>query len=167
MSESLPRAARRVVEALAAAGVEADVRVLGQSTRTAPEAAEAVGAPLGAIVKTLVFRGADSGRPLLSLISGENRASEERLAAELGEPVERPDGAWVREATGFAIGGIPPAGHEQAIPALVDEDLLAFDQVWCAAGTPNTLFPLTPDDLLRVTAGRVAPIAAEKRGQAP
>ena len=134
------------------------MQVLARSTRTAPEAAAAVGAPLGAIVKTLVFRGTESARPLLALVSGANRADEARLSAELGERVERPDGAWVREVTGFAIGGIPPVGHAVELPALVDEDLLAFAEVWCAAGTPNTLFGIAPGDLVRVTGARVAQI---------
>ena len=156
----LPRSARRVQAALREHGVDVIVRELAGSTRTAPEAAAAVGCELGAIVKTLVFRGADSGRPVLALVSGANRADEAALARLFGEPVERPPGTWVREATGFAIGGIPPAGHATPLDAVVDEDLMAFEVLWCAAGTPNTLFPLTPQDLLRVTGGRVAAVAA-------
>jgi prolyl-tRNA editing enzyme YbaK/EbsC (Cys-tRNA(Pro) deacylase) len=150
---SLPRAAQRVQEALRSAGFEPEIQVLEDSTRTAPEAAAAVGCELGAIVKTLVFRRAD-GSPLLALVSGTNRADEARL----GE-VTRPDAAYVREATGFAIGGVPPVGHTAPIETLVDEDLLAFEQVWCAAGTPNTLFGLPPAELVRITAGRVTALA--------
>ncbi len=143
MSE-LPRAARRVAAALAGFGLETEIRVLEESTRTAPEAAAAVGCELGAIVKTLVFRRAD-GSPLLALVNGANTFDEK------AHGVTRPDAAFVREVTGFAIGGVPPVGHVTSIDAWVDPDLAQFDEVWCAAGTPNTLFPLAPADLIRIT----------------
>jgi prolyl-tRNA editing enzyme YbaK/EbsC (Cys-tRNA(Pro) deacylase) len=155
---SLPRSARRVQEALHALGVDVDVRELEDSTRTAPEAAAAVGCELGAIVKSLVFRGASSGRPLLALVSGANRADEGALEEAFGEPVERPDADWVREVTGFAIGGIPPVGHATAMPVLVDEDLLAYPEVWCAAGTPRSIFGLAPRQMVDLTGGRVIPL---------
>ena len=145
----LPRAARRVREALAAAGVDAEIVVLEDSTRTAPEAAAAVGCELGAIVKTLVFRRSGDGSPVLVLVSGANRADE----AALG--VERADASFVREVTGYAIGGIPPVGHATPLETLVDPDLMAFGEVWCAAGTPNTLFGIAPAELVRMTGGRV------------
>src|SRR6476661_1694432 len=120
----LPRSARRVRDALLALGLPADIHRLADSTRTAPEAAAAVGCELGAIVKSLVFRGASSGEPLLALVSGANRADEALVAEAVGEPVERPDAAYVREATGYSIGGIPPVGHPAPVRVVVDEDLL-------------------------------------------
>jgi prolyl-tRNA editing enzyme YbaK/EbsC (Cys-tRNA(Pro) deacylase) len=137
----------------------AGVRELAASTRTAPEAAAAVGCELGAIVKSLVFRGAHSGDPVLVLVSGDNRADEAKLAAALGEPVERADADWVRARTGYAIGGIPPVGHPQHVRTLVDEDLRRFATVWAAAGTPRAVFPIAPDVLERATGGELAALA--------
>jgi prolyl-tRNA editing enzyme YbaK/EbsC (Cys-tRNA(Pro) deacylase) len=146
---TLPRSARRVQQALHEAGVDVEVKELEHSTRTAPEAAAAVGCELGAIVKSLVFRRVDDGEPMLVLVSGANRAPE----AALG--VERPDADFVREVTGYAIGGIPPVGHATRIRTLIDPDLLTFGEVWCAAGTPSALFPLSPAELVRITEGEL------------
>lgn len=146
-------------DALRTLGLDAEVVELADSTRTAPEAAAAVGCELGAIVKSLVFRGARSGEPVLVLVSGDNRADEARLEAALGEPVERADADWVRAATGYAIGGVPPVGHPKPLRTLVDEDLLRFDVVWAAAGTPRTVFPIEPAALLRAAGGTLARVA--------
>ena len=116
----LPRSARRVRDALLGLGLPADIVRLADSTRTALEAAVAVGCELRAIVKSLVMRGAGSGAPALVLVSGSNRADEALLAAALGEPVERPDAAYVREVTGYSIGGIPPVGHPAPLRTLLD-----------------------------------------------
>lgn len=129
--------------------------MLGASARSAPEAAQAVGCPLGAIVKSLVFRGVHSGGPRLALVSGANRADEARLEAGFGESIERADANFVRAVTGFAIGGVPPLAHATPMTPLIDEDLLGHDVVWCAAGTPHALFDIAPDALVRVTGGRV------------
>ena len=163
MTGGLPRSARRVQEALRVHGVDVIVRELEESTRTAPEAAAAVGCELGAIIKSLVFRGASSGGALLALVSGANLADEARLAEGFGEPVGRADADFVREATGFAIGGVAPVGHPSPLPTLLDEDLLRHELLWAAAGTPRALFPITPADLVRVSAGRVHTLAAERR----
>jgi prolyl-tRNA editing enzyme YbaK/EbsC (Cys-tRNA(Pro) deacylase) len=144
---SLPRSAKRVQQALHDAGVDVEVKLLEDSTRTAPEAAAAVGCEVGAIVKSLVFRSRADGSPVLALVSGANRADE----AALG--VERPDAAYVREVTGYAIGGVPPVGHPARLRTVIDPDLLAFDVVWCAAGTPNALFGVAPAQLVRLTGG--------------
>lgn len=142
--QPLPRGATQVRDALLVLGLPADVHRLADSTRTAPEAAAAGGCELGAIVKSLIFRGADSGEPVLALLSGANRADEARVAAAVGEPVERLDAAYVRKATGYAIGGIPPVGHPAPVRTLADEDLLAFTTVWAAAGSPHAVFPADP-----------------------
>jgi prolyl-tRNA editing enzyme YbaK/EbsC (Cys-tRNA(Pro) deacylase) len=156
----LPRSARRVRDALLALGLPADIHRLADSTRTAPEAAAAVGCELGAIVKSLVMRGASSGEPVLALVSGSNRADEGLLAAAFGEPIERPDAAFVREVTGYSIGGIPPVGHPSPLRTIVDEDLLRYDIVWAAAGNPHAVFPIAPADLTRAANATVTRLAA-------
>ena len=144
----LPRSARRFQAALAEAGIDADVRELPDSTRTAPEAAAAVGCELGAIVKSLVFRTGDA--PLVALVSGDRRADEERLAALAGVALARADADFVRAATGYAIGGVPPLGHPMAHPTLMDEGLWRYAVVWAAAGTPRCVFPVAPATLATV-----------------
>ena len=132
------------------------------STRTAAEAAQAIGCTVGQIVKSLVFRisnGAASGRALLVLVSGANRVDTGKLAGLLGGDVVMGDPKFVRATTGFAIGGIPPLGHAQPLDVVIDSHLLALDSLWAAAGHPNSLFPLTPDELRRMTGGRVADVA--------
>jgi prolyl-tRNA editing enzyme YbaK/EbsC (Cys-tRNA(Pro) deacylase) len=135
------------------------VSTFPEGTRTAADAAAAIGCSVGQIVKSLVFRRA-SGAALLVVASGSNRVDEARLEALAGEPVGKADAAFVREATGFAIGGVPPAGHTAPVETVVDEDLLGYEEIWAAAGTPRTVFPLTPDELVAMTGGRVADVAA-------
>ena len=142
---ALPRAARRVQEALHELGVDAGVVVLEDSARTAAEAAAAVGVEQGAIVKSLVFRAVDGGEPVLVLVSGDNRCDEALLG------VARADAAAVREVTGYAIGGVPPVGHPAPLHTIVDEQLGRFPVVWAAAGTPHAVFPIAFEELLRVT----------------
>jgi prolyl-tRNA editing enzyme YbaK/EbsC (Cys-tRNA(Pro) deacylase) len=132
---------------------------LAEPVRTAQAAADAVGCTAEQIVKSLVFRGQDSGRPVLVVASGRHRVDTDRLAALLGETVAMGDPRFVREATGFAIGGIPPLGHAQALDVVIDSHLLTLGALWAAAGHPNSLFALTPDELVRMTSGRVAEIA--------
>ncbi|HET9595106.1 MAG TPA: YbaK/EbsC family protein [Anaeromyxobacteraceae bacterium] len=146
-------------DALAARGLACEVHELAASTRTAQEAAAAVGCSVGQIVKSLVFRTARSDRLVLALASGTNRVSEAKLEARLGEPVKRADAAFVRERTGFAIGGVPPLGHAAPGVVLVDRDLLAFDVVWTAAGTPHAVFQVAPPDLVRAAGGEVVDLA--------
>lgn len=148
----------RVVAALAALGVEAQVTEFPQSTRTADEAAAAIGAEVGQIVKSLVFVAGD--RPILALVSGTNRADPEKLAALAGAPISRADADAVRAATGFSIGGVPPVGHTTPLPTYLDRDLLRYETVWAAAGTPNAVFPITPAELERITGATVADLAA-------
>lgn len=126
-----------------------------QTTRTAADAAAAVGCQVGQIAKSLVFRAA-GGAPVLAVTSGANRADERKLAALIGEKVERADADWVREATGYAVGGIPPCHHRTRGHVLLDLDLRGFEAIWAAAGTPNSVFRLTPAELEGLTAGRWA-----------
>lgn len=158
MEENLSPSAKKVQAALNERGLYCTVLELDQSTRTADEAAQAVGCNVGQIVKSLIFKGKESLKPLLVVASGSNRVDEKKLRQLAGEKVGRADAAYVREQTGFAIGGIPPVGHLQPITTLIDEDLLHQTEIWAAAGTPNALFSLTPEDLVRITGGRVADI---------
>jgi len=143
----LPDSARRFAEAAAVAGIDITVVEMPDSTRTAEEAAAACGCEVGQIVKSLVFLGADSGKPYLLLVSGENRVDESGIAALLGEALTRPNGRTVRELTGYAIGGIPPIGHQVPMQTVIDEKLLEFETVWAAAGTPRCVFSVDPKAL--------------------
>jgi prolyl-tRNA editing enzyme YbaK/EbsC (Cys-tRNA(Pro) deacylase) len=134
------------------------VQTFPAGTRTARDAAAAVGCEVGQIVKSLIFRTA-SGEPLLVIASGANRVDEGKVEALIGEPIGKADAGFVRAATGFAIGGVPPAGHPRPIRALLDEDLLAFDVVWAAAGTPRDVIALEPAELERLSGGEVADVA--------
>jgi Cys-tRNA(Pro) deacylase len=152
-----PKAAvLRVEAALREAGIESDVLHTPDSARTAEEAAAAIGTSVSAIVKSLVFL--CDGTPVLALVSGTNRLDTKALGALAGGRIERADADAVREATGYAIGGIPPLGHPTPLPTWIDRDLLAFDVVWAAAGTPHAVFPVAPDDLVRASGGTVAEI---------
>jgi prolyl-tRNA editing enzyme YbaK/EbsC (Cys-tRNA(Pro) deacylase) len=143
----LPQAAQRLAAAAAAKGISVEIREMPASTRTAEEAAQACGCVVAQIVKSLVFRGAETNKPYLLLFSGANRVNEKAVAATIGEALTRPDATYVRELTGYAIGGIPPFGHATSLATYIDRDLLAFDEVWAAAGTPNCVMRLTPEAL--------------------
>lgn len=154
--------AQKVQEALNQRGfTHLQVQELPASTRTAQEAAAAVGCAVGQIVKSLVFRGIQSARPYLLLVSGANRVDVARLEAHLGEKLEKPDADYVRQVTGFAIGGVPPIGHTQALEALIDPDLLQYERIYAAAGTPFALFGLSPEELLALTGGRVVALKCD------
>lgn len=157
-SRPLPPSAQRVQEALQHLGFTCQVLELPQSTRTAVEAAQAVGCTVGQIVKSLVFRGQETHKPILVLVSGANRVNEKALASLIGEPIEKADADFVREHTGFVIGGVPPIGHIQPLPTYIDQDLLQYEEIWAAAGTPHAVFRLNPTDLVRMTCGTVIPI---------
>ena len=151
---TLPAAAARVQAAAEALGLAVEVRIMPDSTRTAAEAAAACGCAVGQIVKSLVFRGKSTGSPVLLLVSGANRVDEKGVAAVLGEPLGRPDADFVRAATGFAIGGIPPLGHATPVTTWMDEDLLQYMTVWAAAGTPNAVFAVNPVRLREAVGAR-------------
>ncbi|MCR4282546.1 MAG: YbaK/EbsC family protein [Bauldia sp.] len=155
MTNGLPAAAERVQTAANALGLAVTVQIMPEATRTAEEAAAACGCAVGAIVKSLIFQGKDSGRPYLLLVSGINRVDEKRAAAAVGEPIVRPDATFVRAVTGFAIGGVAPCGHTTPLVPYIDADLLQYETVWAAAGTPNAVFQVDPKKLRDATRGVV------------
>jgi prolyl-tRNA editing enzyme YbaK/EbsC (Cys-tRNA(Pro) deacylase) len=155
MSGKLSASARRVQAELERRGIDCQVVEMSQTTRSAADAARAVGCSVGQIAKSLVFRGKATGRAVLVITSGSNRVDETRLAGTISEPVGMADPEFVREQTGFAIGGVAPVGHSQPLEIFIDEDLMQYADVWAAAGTPRAVFQLTPDQLVRITGGRV------------
>lgn len=157
MSDSsfLSPSAQKVQDALHASGMRLQVLELPASTRTAQDAAQTIGCQVGQIVKSLIFRGKQSGRPLLILVSGTNRVKEEAVENLIGEAIGKAQAEYVRELTGFAIGGVPPLGHDHPLETIIDEDLLQYNQIWAAAGTPNAVFCLESRDLQRLTGGKV------------
>jgi prolyl-tRNA editing enzyme YbaK/EbsC (Cys-tRNA(Pro) deacylase) len=155
---TLPPSAARVQEALLARGFSHRIVVLDRATRTSVEAADAVGCAVGQIAKSLVFRRLADGEPVLVIASGAGRVDEARVAAAIGTDIGKADAAYVRDMTGFAIGGISPVGHRRAIETLVDRDLLAFDAIWAAGGHPNTVFKLAPAELVAMTGARVVDV---------
>jgi prolyl-tRNA editing enzyme YbaK/EbsC (Cys-tRNA(Pro) deacylase) len=160
----LPDAVRRV---RAAIGPSHAVRTFDASTRTSAEAAAAIGCAVAQIAKSIVFRARDSGRPVLVVLSGADRASEAKVAALLGERVARADAAFVRSRTGYAIGGVPPVAHLEPPVVFVDTGLRAFDAVWAAAGTPNAVFETTFDALVAMSGATAADVAERVGGPAP
>ena len=149
----------RFVEAARASGLDPEVRRFPAGTKTAQDAAAAIGCDVAQIVKSLVFMADD--RPILALTSGANRVDTDRLAELAGAAeVRRATPEEARAATGFAVGGTPPFGHPERVRTFVDETLLGLPEVWAAAGTLDTVFPLTPKDLLRVAGGTAAALAA-------
>jgi Cys-tRNA(Pro) deacylase len=152
MSETVHRNVRRVIDAGRAAGVDVEPVRFPDATKTAADAAAAIGCDVGQIVKSLIF--AVDGDVVLAYVSGSNQLDEHKLAAAAGGTTcSRVDADVVREATGFPIGGVPPFGHRSALPVFVDPDLLQYDVVWAAAGTWNDVFSLSPADLLRASSG--------------
>jgi prolyl-tRNA editing enzyme YbaK/EbsC (Cys-tRNA(Pro) deacylase) len=151
----LPPSAKKVQDAASALGLAIEISAMAESTRTAEEAAAACGVTVGQIVKSLVFSGATSGKPYLLLVSGTNRVNETGVATHLGEELKRPDGKAVRDLTGYAIGGIPPFGHDTPLATYIDRDLLQYDVVWAAAGTPKAVFRVEPNSLQKATGAAV------------
>lgn len=158
MTTPLSPSAQKVQQALQALGMTLQVVELPDSTRTAIEAAQAVGCQVGQIVKSLVFKTKRSQRALLVIASGSNRVDEKLIEARIGEPLGKADAEFVRQQTGFAIGGVPPLGHASPLLTFIDQDLLQYERVWAAAGTPHAVFELNPAGLARMTGGEIIPI---------
>ena len=155
MPEPLSPSAQKVQDALAGLGFAYQVVESAQPSRTAAEAARLVGCQVGQIAKSLVFRTAQTGRPVLVVASGANQVNEWRVGALLKEPLAKAPAAFVRQETGFAIGGVPPVGHLKPLEAFIDQDLMRFPEIWAAGGTPGALFRLVPADLVKMTSGKV------------
>ncbi len=153
-----PATATSALKVQAVLGARFEVLEFDASTRTAADAAAAIGCTVAQIAKSLVFR-RQTGSPVLVVASGVHRVDEKGIATLVGEPVQRADAEFVREATGFSIGGVPPVGHTTPPVVLIDEGLMGFGEIWAAAGTPNAVFRLTPADLVELTGGRVAAVA--------
>ena len=151
----LSASAARVQAALLSAGVQTRVVEMPETTRTAADAAKAVGCEVGQIAKSLVFRGVSSGEAILMITSGANRVDEAVVAQAVGERIEKASADFARERSGFAIGGVPPVGHATPMRTFIDQDLLRYDLIWAAAGTPNAVFQFSAFELPRMTGGTV------------
>lgn len=152
---TLSPSAQKIQDQLKELGFNYTVIEHAESTRTAQEAADRAGCELGQIVKSLIFKGQESGKPILVLTSGANRVDEKRISGYAGEPIGRADADFVRAATGFAIGGVPPFGHLLIMDTYLDEDFLQYETIWAAAGTPKAIFELKTEDLQKLTNGKV------------
>ena len=155
MSEKLKSSAQRVQEALQAYGLNCEVVQMHDTTRSAEDAARAVGCEVGQIVKSLIFECKQSHQPVLVVTSGANRVNEKAVGQKLAESIKMANPEFVREMTGFAIGGVAPVGHRRALKIFIDEDLLQYEEIWAAAGTPHAVFKITPEELKRITKGEV------------
>lgn len=158
-SKKLSKSAQSVQNALIQKGLAFEVIELSSSTRTAKEAAETLGCEVAQIVKSLIFRTKNTNQPILILASGINRVNEAAIEKLVGESIIKADANYTREVTGFTIGGIPPAGHKNPITYIfIDEDLMRFDKIWAAAGTPNAVFSLYACELQYLTDGKICSI---------
>jgi prolyl-tRNA editing enzyme YbaK/EbsC (Cys-tRNA(Pro) deacylase) len=151
----LSPSAQKIQDLLNSLGYNYTVIEHAESTRTAQEAADRAECELGQIVKSLIFRGKVSGKPILVLTSGANRVDEKRISEYAGESISRANADFVRTVTGFAIGGVPPIGHTEKMETYLDEDFLQYQVIWAAAGTPNAIFELKTEDLQKMTGGKI------------
>lgn len=158
MATQLSPSVQKVQDAIKGLGFTIDVVELEATTRTSADAAQAVGCKVEQIAKSLIFRGKLSHRPILVIASGSNRVNEKKLAETISESIGKADADFVRQHTGFAIGGVPPVGHLEKLEIFIDEDLLKYEEIWAAAGSPHAVFKLTPSDLIKMTGGRVTSI---------
>jgi len=154
----LSKSAQKIQDILLEKGLQTKVIELPASTRTADEAAKAIGCEVAQIVKSLIFRTKQTHKAILVLASGVNRVNEKMIAAQVGEDIVKADADFTREVTGFAIGGIPPFGHHQQIDTYIDKDLLKFKEVWAAAGTPHAVFNLDASVIETLTGGKIISI---------
>jgi len=154
----LSPSSQKVQDLLQSLGYDCQVQESTTTTRTASDAAALVGCHVGQIVKSLIFKGSNTSKPILVLTSGANRVNEHLISTYAGEPILRADPEFVRATTGYAIGGVPPIGHLQSMETYLDEDLMQYPSIWAAAGTPNSLYKLTPGELQKMTAGKVTKV---------
>ncbi|MGQ9508749.1 MAG: YbaK/EbsC family protein [Thermodesulfobacteriota bacterium] len=158
MVQPLSSTAQKVQEILRSLGFQNEVVEFSITTRTSAEAAQAVGCEIGQIAKSIVFRGEKTDRPILVIASGPNRINEKRIEERISEPLGKADANFVRQKTGFVIGGVPPVGHLEKMEIFIDEDLMKYEVIWAAAGTPRAVFKLTPLELIKMTRGQVISI---------
>ena len=163
MAGKLKPSAQRVQEAVNQLGFAFEVVEFSETTRTSADAAAAIGCEVAQIAKSLIFRGKTSDKAILVIASGVNRVNEKAIKEVLGEKIGRADADFVRDKTGFAIGGVPPVGHTQPLTTFIDEDLFNYETIWAAAGTPNAVFRLTPQELEQMTQGKVIKITGNEQ----
>ena len=148
----------KVKQAIQDKGFSFRILELPDSTRTAREAADAIGCTVSEIAKSLIFRGTKTGKAVLVIASGTNRVDTQKVSQLVNEPIEKADAEYIRSVTGFAIGGVPPVGHKNPLQTIIDEDLLTYKTIWAAAGTPFSVFSLESHDLVNLTGGKPAAI---------
>lgn len=158
MDNRLKSSAQRIQKILHEHKLDIKVIEFKEITRTSQEAATTIGCEVGQIAKTLIFRCQTTRKPICIIASGKNRVDERKIVQIIGEEIEKPDAEYVLKHTSFAIGGVPPVGYDLEIKSLIDEDLMEYVEIWAAAGTPNSVFRLSPDDLLKITQGRIVSI---------
>jgi prolyl-tRNA editing enzyme YbaK/EbsC (Cys-tRNA(Pro) deacylase) len=149
----LSKSALSVQKALAEFDLDLNVVELTSSTRTAQDAANSIGCSVEQIIKSLIFKTQNTSEPILILASGPTRVNEKLIESIIGQKIEKPNAEYVKEITGFAIGGIPPVGHKNKIKTFIDEDLMKYEELWAAAGTPFAVFNINPKNLLKITDG--------------
>ncbi|MEM9140633.1 MAG: YbaK/EbsC family protein [Pseudomonadota bacterium] len=162
----MSKSVKRVAQAAADLGLEIDIKRMGQSTRTAEDAAIGCGCDVAQIVKSLIFQGRGTGDLILLLVSGANRVDLAKAAAAVGQPLDRADADVVRARTGFAIGGVAPIGHLTAPAIWMDRTLINYAEVWAAAGAPDAVFQVAPGTLQKVTGAALADLSEETRASA-
>jgi Cys-tRNA(Pro) deacylase len=155
MPDSSDTSVRKVEKALKAHGLECQVLNMKETTRSAQDAANSLGCRVEQIVKSLVFMTKKTKKPILVVASGANRVNTKKIRKVLSEPIKMADPDFVRAKTGFVVGGVPPLGHSSSLKTFIDEDLLKYPVIWAAAGSSNTMFKLSPDDLQKITQGQV------------
>lgn len=160
MSQELKSASQRVQDYLATFGKTFTVKQMPNSTRTAADAASAVGCTVAQIAKSLIFKDKSTGEPILVVASGTNRVAPEKIAMATGIELGKANADFVREKVGYAIGGVPPIAHKTPITTFLDPDLKQYTTIWAAAGTPNSVFQLNPHDLDKLTQGKWVDLAA-------
>ena len=158
MSLNLSKNAQKIQNTLAGFGLDLEVVELSESTRTAKEAAHAIGCTVDQIAKSLVFKGKSSQKPIMVVASGPNRVNEKAFEKYIGEPLEKADANFVLKETGFSIGGVAPIALENPMVVFIDQDLMTFEEIWAAAGTPNSVFKISSKDLAKITEGTIVSI---------
>lgn len=159
MSDKYYKHVETVAKALSECGIETQIKSFPAGTRTSEDAAKSIGCSLNQVAKSLIFKTKKTHEPVLVLASGSNKVNEKIIAHELGEKIEKADAKFTKEVTGFTIGGIPPCGHKTPIKHIfIDKDLITLSKIWSAAGSPNTVFNLTPDELIKLTGAKVISI---------